>query len=65
VNGSHRITLDAVEVAKVRVEKTIPFRFSVEETLDFGEDTGTPVDMSYDAPAKFTGRLGKIIIVLK
>jgi arylsulfatase len=65
VNGSHRITLDAVEVAKVRVEKTIPFRFSVEETLDFGEDTGTPVDMSYDVPAKFTGRLGTIIIALK
>jgi arylsulfatase len=63
--GTATVLVDGTEVAKVRVEKTIPFRFSVEETLDFGEDTGTPVDMSYDAPAKFTGRLGKITIVLK
>jgi arylsulfatase len=35
------------------------------ETLDFGEDTGTPVDMSYDVPFTFTGALGKIVIELK
>jgi hypothetical protein len=42
-----------------------PSRFSTEETLDFGEDTGTPVDMSYDVPCTFTGVLGKIVIELK
>jgi hypothetical protein len=47
------------------IHKTVPFRFSTEETLDFGEDTGTPVDMSYDLPFKFTGELGKIVIDLK
>jgi len=41
------------------VPKTVPFRFSTEETLDFGEDTGTPVDMSYDVPFKFTGSLAR------
>jgi arylsulfatase len=49
----------------VRVEKTSPFRFSTEETLDFGLDTGTPVDLSYDVPHEFTGELGKIVIDLK
>jgi len=57
--------VDGTEVAKVRVVKTIPFRFSTEEALDFGEDTGTPVDMSYDVPARFTGNLAKVVIDLK
>jgi arylsulfatase len=52
-------------VAEGRVERTVPFRFSTEETLDIGEDTGTPVDLSYDMPARFTGELGKIVIDLK
>ncbi len=64
-SGTATILVDGTEVAKVRVVKTIPFRFSTEETLDFGEDTGTPVDMSYDVPFKFTGELGKIVIDLK
>jgi arylsulfatase len=57
--------VDGKQVAEVRVPKTVPFRFSTEETLDFGEDTGTPVDMSYDVPFKFTGVLGKVVIELK
>ena len=64
-SGTATILVDGKEVAKVRVLKTVPFRFSTEETLDFGEDTGTPVDMSYDVPFKFTGKLGKIVIDLK
>jgi arylsulfatase A-like enzyme len=64
-SGTAAILVDGTEVARVRVVKTIPFRFSTEETLDFGEDTGTPVDMSYDVPFKFTGELRKIVIDLK
>ena len=64
-SGTATIRVDGVEVTSVRVARTIPFRFSTEETLDFGEDTGTPVDMSYDVPYKFTGKLGKIVIDLK
>ena len=64
-SGTAVILADGKEVAQVKVVKTIPFRFSTEETLDFGEDTGTPVDMSYDVPSKFTGDIGKIDIDLK
>jgi arylsulfatase len=64
-SGTAKLVVDGKEVAQVRVEKTIPFRFSTEETLDFGEDTGTPVDMTYDTPATFTGKLGKIVIDLE
>ena len=63
-SGTATILVDGKEVAKVLVLKTVPFRFSTEETLDFGEDTGTPVDMSYDVPFRFTGKLGKIVIDL-
>ena len=36
-----------------------------EETPDIGLDTGTPIDMSYDIPFKFTVELGKVVINLK
>ncbi len=35
-----------------------------DETFDIGEDTGTPVDLSYDVPFKFTGRIEKLVINL-
>lgn len=59
------ISVDGAVVGTVRVLKTTPFRFSTEETLDFGQDTGTPVDLTYDVPAKFTGKTGPITINLK
>jgi hypothetical protein len=62
---SSLVTANNTVVAQGRVLKTVPFRFSTEETLDFGEDTGTPVDMSYDVPFRFTGDLGKVVIDLK
>jgi arylsulfatase len=63
--GAVSIKANDKVVAEGRVERTVPFRFSTEETLDIGEDTGTPVDLSYDIPARFTGELGKIVIDLK
>lgn len=63
--GTVTVRVDGQVYATGRVEKTIPFRFSTEETLDFGEDTGTPVDLSYDVPFRFTGQLGKVTIDLK
>ena len=43
---------------------TIPFRISADETLDIGEDTGTPVSEDYHVPFKFTGTLNKVVIKL-
>lgn len=39
--------------------------FSTEATLDFGEDTGIPVDHSSNVPASFNGSLGRVKINLK
>jgi arylsulfatase A-like enzyme len=36
----------------------------VDETLDFGEDTGTPVSADYAVPFRFTGTLNRVLIRL-
>jgi arylsulfatase len=37
---------------------------SADETLDIGEDTGTPVSEDYHVPFRFTGALKKVAIQL-
>jgi arylsulfatase A-like enzyme len=58
--------VDGTQVAQGKIERTIPTRFSLDETLDVGEDTGTPVVEDYvgKMPFKFTGGLGKVTIEL-
>jgi hypothetical protein len=63
--GTATISVDGREVAKGRIEKTVPIRISQVEGLDVGEDTGTPINLSYDVPFKFTGKLDKVTIDLK
>jgi arylsulfatase len=63
--GTATVTVDGKEVAKGRVEKTVPIRVSLDEGLDVGEDTGTPVNLSYDVPFRFTGTIHKVTIDLK
>ncbi len=62
--GEATIQVDGKEVAKGRIERTLAFRLSLDETLDCGEDTGTPVNEDYRAPFKFTGELNKAVIKL-
>jgi arylsulfatase len=56
------ISVDDKTVAEGRVERTIPFRVSADETLDIGEDTGTPVSEDYHVPFAFTGALNRVLI---
>ena len=64
--ASMLLSVDRKEVAKGRIERTIGIRFSLDETFDVGEDTGTPVDFNvYDVPFKFNGELNKVTVVLK
>ena len=62
--GTVTMTVDGKEVARGRIERTTPLRFSMDETFDVGEDTGTPVNLSYDVPFKFTGQIERITINL-
>jgi len=65
--GDGALFIDGKQVAQGRIEETIPVRFSLDETLDIGEDTGTPVIEAYldKMPFKFTGTLKKVVVVLE
>lgn len=60
--GNVVLTLDGKEIAKGRVDATVPLRFSTEETFDVGEDTSTPVNLKYDVPFAFTGKIEKVVV---
>jgi arylsulfatase len=62
--GTATINVDGKEAAKGRVGSTMPVRFSLDETFDIGEDTGTPVSEDYDVPFKFTGQIEKVVVNL-
>ena len=63
--GVGTIQVDGKTVATGRIERTLAFRLSLDETLDCGEDTGTPVTEDYRTPFKFTGEIKKATINLK
>jgi arylsulfatase len=52
------------KIGEGRVEKSIPNRISIDETLDVGFDTGTPLTETYETPFDFTGALKKVTIDL-
>jgi hypothetical protein len=59
--GGHVVlSVDGQAVAVGRVERTLAFRLAGDETLDIGEDTGTPVSEDYKVPFKFTGTLKEL-----
>jgi len=63
--GTGSLLVDGQPVAQGRIDRTIPIRITLDEGLDIGEDTGTPVNLSYDVPFKFTGKIEKVTIDLK
>ena len=62
--GTGTISVDGRQVAQGRIERTVPIRFTLDETFDVGEDTGTPVSEDYDVPFKFSGQIEKVVVNL-
>ncbi len=62
--GTATITVDDKPSGEGKIGRTLPFRMSLDETLDCGEDTGTPVSEEYKVPFKFTGTIDKVVIKL-
>ena len=60
--GTGTLSVDGKKVAQGRIDRTMPIRFSLDETFDVGEDTGTPVNLDYDVPFKFMGTIDKLVI---
>lgn len=63
--GKGVLSVDGQSVAEGKIEKTVPNRFSLDESLDVGEDTGTAVTRDYRVPFKFSGTLTKVTLDLK
>ena len=63
--GNVELYVNDKKVGQGRVDKTIPGRYSADETFDIGMDTGTPVGTAYKSPNAFTGTLKKVTINLK
>jgi arylsulfatase len=62
--GTATLLVDGKPVGEGKIARTLPFRMSLDETLDCGEDTGTPISEDYHVPFKFTGMIGKVAVRL-
>ena len=64
--GTGVISVDGRKAARNHIERTVGNRFSLDETFDVGEDTGTPVveDYTDKMPFRFTGTLKKLVVKL-
>ena len=62
--GTVTLSVDDKPVVEGRIDRTYAFRVSFDETLDVGEDTGTPVSEDYQVPFKFSGSLNRVLIRL-
>jgi arylsulfatase A-like enzyme len=61
--GTGVLKVDGKEVTTQKMEHTIPLILQWDESMDFGSDTGTPVDdQDYKCPFPFTGTFSKITI---
>jgi len=61
--GTGQLFVNGQKVADGRIEHTVPFAFSADETEDVGEDLGTPVTEDYKEDGnKFTGTIDKVTI---
>jgi arylsulfatase A-like enzyme len=63
--GEGVLKVDGKEVAREKMEHTIPFMLNLDEGLDIGSDTLTSVnDADYQPPFKFTGKLNKVTLAI-
>jgi arylsulfatase len=62
--GTATLTVDGAKAGEGTIARTLAFRMSLDETLDCGEDTGTPVSEAYHLPFKFAGTIYRVGIKL-
>jgi arylsulfatase A-like enzyme len=62
--GTGVLSVDGRELARKKVEHTIPFLMSIDESFDIGSDTRTGVDDSYKLPFLFSGTIDQLTFKL-
>jgi arylsulfatase len=64
--GTGTLKVDGKAVAEQKMDHTIPLIGQIDENLDVGTDTGTPVaDEDYQVPFAFTGKIDKITLKIE
>ena len=64
--GTGTLFVNGKKVAEGRIEKTVPFLFSADETVDVGMDNATPVTKEYkERDNEFTGMIAKVTVELE
>jgi arylsulfatase A-like enzyme len=58
--GEGVFTVDGNEIARKKMDHTIPLLMSIDETFDVGSDTRTAVNDDYKLPFRFTGTIDKL-----
>jgi arylsulfatase len=62
--GTVTLFVNGEQAGQGPVNRTHPGQFSLSETFDVGEDTGTPVSKSYTRDNKFSGNLDRLVVQL-
>ena len=62
--GTLTLYVDRKRVGSGAVEQTTPFKYSLSESQDIGQDTGTPVTYDYQAPFPFEGEIETLLVEL-
>jgi arylsulfatase len=60
--GTATLLVDGKPAGEGKLARTLAFRMSLDETLDCGEDTGTPVSEDYRVPFRFTGKIDRVAV---
>jgi arylsulfatase len=63
--GTITLLANGTKVGEGRVERTAPYKYSLYEGQDIGEDGGSPVDFTYTPPFAFAGTLRRVTVELK
>ncbi len=64
--GIFTLSVDGIVVGKATIDRTVPYIYSVDETLDIGEDRGTPIleDYASRMPFRYGDRIDEVAIDL-
>ena len=63
--GLAKLSVDGALASQGRIRSTLFSRISLDETLDIGMDTGTPISEEYQVPFAFNGNLKQVTFEIK
>ena len=65
LTGKVTLFVNDEEAGQVTLDRVMPGTYSISETFDVGQDTGSPVSRSYTRDNEFTGDLDRVIVQLE